>query len=150
MAKISEETEQRIIAMRRAGTSAAEIARQLKLDPKTVRRITGPSIPRITSAMRLQIIKMVREGKPRAHIARKLGVSPTRVGRVVRDAKVSILPKKRVDERKPETRKEVQEEKQFKRIDPVAGRVKIRIDHKTEVYARPDRVEEVKRKYNLI
>src|SRR5690606_32317093 len=86
MPKISEETEQRIIAMRRAGTSAAEIARQLKLDPKTVRRITGPSIPRITSTMRLQIIKMVREGKPRTHVARLLGVSPTRVARVVRDA----------------------------------------------------------------
>lgn len=51
--------------------------------------------------------------------------------------------------RKPDTRKEVTQDNTFDRIDPVAGKVKITIDHNTSVYVRPDRVDEVKSKYNL-
>jgi len=158
----------KIQELEKQGLTKKAIAEQLSLSISVVSKYTAPTKKYLTLAEKKQVRKLYDEGLSIEAIADKTGRNASTIQRITKSfptrkrpyqyknakpKKMRVLKKPRRNptsesKRKPDNTKEP-EVKLFPNLDPISGRVKLRIDNRTEIWVKPERMEAVKEKYGL-
>ena len=144
------------------------IAEQLSLSISVVSKYTAPTKKYLTFEEKTKVRKLYDEGLSIEAIADKTGRNASTIQRITKSfpprkrpyqyknakpKKMRVLKKPRRNPT-PESKRKPDNTKQpvvklYPNLDPIKGRVKLRVDHKTEIWVRPERMEAVKEKYGL-